>query len=454
MNQTIAEFEAQAQAPKPGLNSVAPPKLNPEQEVAVTAMIRWLRDPDAPSFFVLRGFAGTGKTFSVKVLIDRIKGKMTFTAPTNKATKVIRDSFEGTGYKPECRTIYSLLGLRLEANGEVKELTKAQLKKGEEPLDLSEFLCIVVDEAGMTNSMLFHDHIRRAAEMQGARFLFMGDPAQLPPVKELRSPIWDSGSAEAGNGAELSTPMRHDNQILKLCTSIRGKVDHPAPTIKLASDNDGIEGVWYESRGIWLRRMGDLAREGLFHKPNGAKAIAWRNITVDQLNAIIRGQYFPEVTSPWVEEDRVIFTEPAKNLDDEIIATTDDEGRIARVQEAWHPVYGDIKTYTIAVDLDTGGLVTARVLHPDSRQAFDRKVEELAAAARANPRRWGEFWGFKEAFHNLRLAYAITAHRSQGSTYDTTFVDVQDVLLNRNRQEAYRCLYVACSRPKKRLFLA
>ena len=63
------------------------------------------------------------------------------------------------------------------------------------------------------------------------------------------------------------------------------------------------------------------------------------------------------------------------------------------------------------------------------------------------------FWEFKEAFHKLRHAYAITAHRSQGSTYDTAFVDWRDILLNRNRGEAFRCLYVACTRPKRRLFL-
>ena len=439
-------------AQAPGLNRVAPPKLNEEQEVAVNAILSWLRDPRGEPFFVFRGSAGVGKTFCVKVVVDRIKGKMVFTAPTNKAVKVLRDSFEGTGYKPECRTIYSLLGLRLEANGEVKELTRAQQKKGEEPLDLSEFLCVVVDEGSMLNNMVFNEHIRNAAEMQGARFLLMGDPAQLPPVKELTSPIWKLGDSAAS--ATLTKVMRHDNQILQLVTAIREKVDHPAPSIKLASNNDGEEGVWYEPRTQWLRRLSEAARNGEFHKPNGAKAIAWRNATVDQLNAIIRTQYFPEITAPWVEEDRVIFTEPAKNLEDEIIATTDDEGRVTRVQEAYHPIYTDIKIFVVAIDLDTGGLVTARALHPDSRMAYDRKVEELAAAARVNGKKWADFWHFKESFHSLRLAYAITAHRSQGSTYEKAFVDVQDILLNRNRQEAYRCLYVACSRPKKQLLLA
>ena len=76
-----------------------------------------------------------------------------------------------------------------------------------------------------------------------------------------------------------------------------------------------------------------------------------------------------------------------------------------------------------------------------------------SAEARVAPRKWGAFWEFKDAFHKLRHSYAITAHRSQGSTYNAAFVNWQDILLNRNKPEAMRCLYVACSRPKKELYL-
>jgi len=54
----------------------------------------------------------------------------------------------------------------------------------------------------------------------------------------------------------------------------------------------------------------------------------------------------------------------------------------------------------------------------------------------------------------VKYAYAITAHRAQGSTYDTVYVDYQDILMNRERYEAFQCLYVASSRPRKTLYLA
>jgi ATP-dependent exoDNAse (exonuclease V) beta subunit len=117
-------------------------------------------------------------------------------------------------------------------------------------------------------------------------------------------------------------------------------------------------------------------------------------------------------------------------------------------------VYSEFTVFRIVVQLDTGKTVIARALHPSCRALYDEKAARLADMARANSRLWKEFWTFKEAFHSLRHAYSITAHRAQGSTYESVFVDVQDILLNRNRQEAFRCLYVACSRPKFKLIMA
>ena len=415
---------------------------NLQQGTAIEKMEDFLRDP-AARFFLLSGYAGTGKTYCIQHLIPRVRGRMVFTAPTNKATKVIRDTLASQEYKPECRTIYSLLGLRLEANGEIKELAVP-----EDPLDLSEYKAIVVDEASMINQTLFK-FIELTAKQQGIKFIFMGDPAQLPPVKELRSPIWEA----ADTVAELTKVMRFDNQILKLATALRQIVDHPAPKINLTADNDGTEGVWRVSEGECEQRLLDAAEQGRFSKPNCAKAIAWRNVTVDQLNARIRSRIFDNPSQPWLPSDRIIITEPAKDLNDEVVATTDDEATVTRVEETWHPTYGEFKVWRISATTDDNRPIVLYTLHESFTAQHARKVEDLAAAARLDRKRWGLFWDFKDAFHKVRHGYAITAHRAQGSTYDTAFVDWRDILLNRNRGEAFRCLYVACTRAKYRLIL-
>lgn len=415
--------------------------LNEEQSLALAKIKDWLNGPFQP-FCVLRGSAGTGKTYCIRELTNITKGRFIFTAPTNKATKVLRESVTQDDYKPECRTIYSLLGLRLEANGEVKEL-----KAPEDPIDLSQYKAIIVDEGSMVNKQVF-EYIQKTAEEFRIRFIFLGDPAQLPPVGEIMSPIWG-----IGNTLVLSKVMRHDNQILELATRLREQVDRIAPTIKLAAANNGDdEGIWKMEGARFTQHI--LATVEDFAQAAGSKVIAWRNVEVDRFNQLIRNRLFNNPSEPWLVGDRVLFASPARDLDDEPVASTDDEGEITRVEVEHHAVYGDFKIYRIAITLDDNKPVIARVLHPESQQLFAKRSEELAAIARSNGRKWKDFWTFKDAFHSLKYAYAITAHRAQGSTYDTAFVYWQDILLNRNRAEAFRCLYVAVTRPKRCLILS
>jgi exodeoxyribonuclease-5 len=418
--------------------------FNEEQLTALEQIVEWLQDPDADWCFLLEGYAGTGKTYTIEGLIELAKGRLIFTAPTNKATKVLRDTLTSDEYKPECRTIYSLLGLTLEANGEIKELAAP-----EDPLDLSHYKAVVVDEASMVNSKLFK-FIQQTAEDSKVKFIFMGDPAQLPPVGELRSPVWQINE----NHAKLFKVMRHDNQILEFVTRLRQVVDHPAPTCKIVSNNADGEGVWKLGEGEFEQRLLDAASLGHFSIPNHSKAIGWRNVTVDRLNRVIRGRIFPGEENLWRAEDRVTLLGPAKDLSGQTCGTTDDEGTVTRVEVDYHPVYESMKTWRLTITTDDNRIVVWRSLHADSLFEYNRKVEELAAAAKLNRRLWGMFWKFKEAFHPTRHAYATTAHRAQGSTYVAAYVDYRDILLNRNRQEAYRCLYVAASRPKKSLYLA
>lgn len=414
--------------------------LNEQQAAALASINDWLKAGDNP-FFVLKGSAGTGKTYCIRELVNVTKGRFIFTAPTNKATKVLRESVTQKDYAPECRTIYSLLGLRLEADGEVKEL-----KMPEDPIDLSQYKAVIVDEGSMINKQLF-EYIQMTAEKYHIRFLFLGDPAQLPPVGEMMSPIW-----VIANGAQLTKVMRHDNSILELATRLRDQVDRIAPTIKLAAAHDGHEGIWKLEGAAFTKEILSHAHD--FAKPYASKVIAWRNVEVDRFNKMIRDAIFDHPVLPWLVGDRVLFAGPARDLDDEPMASTDDEGEVTRVDEEWSAQYPEFKIWRICITLDDNRTAIARVLHPDSMPAYSKKIEELSAIARSNSRKWKDFWTFKDSFHQLKYAYAITSHRAQGSTYDTAYVYWQDILLNRNRQEAYRCLYVACTRPKRALVLS
>lgn len=414
--------------------------LNVGQAEAIEKMMTFLDSSE--SFFLLEGSAGTGKTYCVRALIPKLKGRLIFTAPTNKATKVLRDTLTTPEYKPECRTIYSLLGLRLEANGEVKELAVP-----EDPVDLGQYKAIILDEGSMLSEKVI-PFLIQASEEQQVKFIVMADEAQLPPVKEIKSQIFKV----ATSFAKLTEPMRHDSELLELALHVRKAVYHPAPSFRPKTANHDGEGVWVAGPNF-KRQIMLAAQAGRFSNVNDTKAIAWRNVTVDSLNLIIRSHIFDDITQMFLPSDRVMLMEPASNLEGDRIANTDDEGTVVSAVEGWHPIWPEYKVWFLSVTSDDNSSLPLIALHRDSQQMHDRKVMEMAHEARANRSRWKEYWEFREAFHKVRHSYAITAHRAQGSTYDTTFVDWRDILLNKNKTEAYRCLYVGCTRASKRLIL-
>ena len=59
---------------------------------------------------------------------------------------------------------------------------------------------------------------------------------------------------------------------------------------------------------------------------------------------------------------------------------------------------------------------------------------------------WGAFWRLKELMNDVRPCHALTTHRSQGSTFRETFINLDDILANRNSIEALKSAYVAVTR--------
>lgn len=416
-------------------------ELNGEQKIAVQRLIEFIEDPASFDwYFCFTGFAGTGKTFCMREVVACCRtsaSSFAYTAPTNKAAKVLR---EVTG---NACTIYSLLGLRVDKSGELK-----QVVAGKSP-DLSDLDVVVVDEASMVNRNLF-DILRVSAERWGFKVVFMGDLAQLPPVGE------PSSMALGGMvGANLTRVMRHDNQILTFATMVREQVNSLTPTIKIKSDNDGTQGVWKLSTLDFKRQIYTAAANGEFADGTQSKIISWRNVRVAEYNNLARAAIFGAAASPgyYLPGDRVVAAGPCLRGDEPLLST-DDEAIVEGVANCVHPLEPKYHALELKARSEDNRVIRLLVIHPQSAQEFANDSQTLAHEARGNPKLWKRFWEHKELFHDIRYAYAITAHRSQGSTYETVFVDYQDILYNRNRKEAFQCLYVASSRPTTRLILA
>lgn len=425
------------------MTTAAPITLTTEQTSAINSLMEFLSDPTPSSpFFVLSGFAGTGKTFCMREVVARSKSsraKFAFTAPTNKAAKVLRAI---TG---EAGTIFALLGLRIDKSGELK-----QLVAGRAPPDLSDYTAIFIDEGSMVNSTLFN-LLREKAEKYDVKVVFMGDAAQLPPVGEAASLIWK----ETENLAALTKVMRHDNQILSLATSIRESMNDFAPSITIKSDHAAHEGVWKMTKAAFKESIYEAAVAGAFADGTASKVIAWRNVRVSEYNHLIRHAIYGAEASatPYLAGDRIVAAGPCMRGEESLLIT-DEEAIVEKVLNCKHPMEPRYMAIELSCRSESNEVIRLLVLHPDSFALFENDSQKLAYDAKATPRLWKKFWDHKELFHEIKYAYALTAHRSQGSTYENVWVDYQDILLNRNRKEAFQCLYVACSRPTTQLRLA
>jgi len=420
--------------------------LNSTQRDAVDTMHEFAAG-DEP-FFLLEGFAGTGKSTCVMTFVKEYEGSITLTAPTNKATKVLRQLCDREGGISETSTIFSLLGLRLDSEGEVREVSAYD---GGNRAD--QYKIVVVDEAFMLNKNVWK-YITQTAFDEGVKFIFMGDPAQLPPVGETESPV-----ATVRFKRVLTEVMRHDNQILTLATHLRA-CQFQGDTLQVVSDHDENGGVykvnWKQFR---VQACKAFTSENYAEKPGSIKTIAWRNATVQNYNGIIRDAMYGEekaAQSPFQLGERVVTTQPIMDLAGHelgTLMTTDEEGTVEQITIMQHPIYKDITCYRLEIDPEFGdSWVPAYVVHPVSERAYKDLLNRLSQRAKETGR-WREFWAAKEVIHDVRPCHAITAHRAQGSTYETVFVDLADIMANRNRKEALQCLYVACTRPSRVLVI-
>lgn len=406
-------------------------QLNSDQLALIDALTVFWFDDDR-KFFVLSGQAGVGKTTCMRFFKDKLKSlddsiSICMSAPTNKAVAVLNDSVDDSSLT--FKTIYSILGLRMSANGEFKELTDS----GEEKI--TDFNLVIVDEASMVNSDLI-EYIKKKTHLSDTKIIFIGDKEQLPPVKEQVSPIWTMFKLDY----ELTKVMRHQNCILDFVQSIRG---NKSPTFVSTGDKVFID----SSEDKFSAKIEMLARKGAFHSGK-AKAIAWRNVTVDAMNQLIRRSN--ETTNSddlYVIGDRIVVREPIMNESDRIVASTDEEGTVVDVGIAHHTIYPMLKAWRVKVKLDwTSEVISANVIHADSTKQLQTMLDDFK-----EKKQWKSFWKLKEAFHNIAYGYALTSHRSQGSTFEHVFVEAGDIMMNRNIDERTKCMYVACSRASKSL---
>ncbi|MFB6279340.1 MAG: ATP-dependent RecD-like DNA helicase [Salinibacter sp.] len=390
-------------------------------------------------FTGLRGYAGTGKTYLVSRLVEQLLDEdcaVTVCAPTHKAVQVLSDEL---GDAPvQMQTLHSFLGLRLQPTEEGEYELVA-----EEERDFTEGV-VIVDEASMIGREEW-SHIEDAPFW--VQWLFVGDPAQLPPVNEDPSPALDVP------GPTLETIHRQaaDNPILELATKIR-------------TGAEGRFGSQFEDgKGVAVTRnreefLDSVLRafdtEAFAEDATHARMLAYRNKTVRRYNGEIRAERYGDDADRFVEGEWLVGTETwyyegtqrLTNSEEVRVKTASIDTFEADDQSEW-------KVWELKVRTPGKGLTrTIHVLHEDEFERYDDALERRRETAEDDGSKWEQFFELRERFAKVDYAYATTVHRAQGSTYDTVFVDHRDLRVCRG-DERDALLYVAVTRPARRLAL-
>ncbi|WP_158282347.1 AAA family ATPase [Azospirillum sp. TSO5] len=395
---------------------------------------------------VLQGFAGTGKTFSVQELVLRNpRIPIVLTAPTNKAVKVLVQKNRAAGLDTPCMTIYKLLGVKPGNSDEKRSLKKDGRDSSQD------FRIVIIDECSMLNSEMM-TYIRRMLNRHIV--IYVGDPKQLPPVGEDLSVSFNTERR-----AVLSTIMRQrdENPIIALTADIRGMIDTgvidwDAFAPATGSDGSGI----YRADGNLDAWVLDGFLSQTFRDDNDAfRYLAWTNNTVANVNKMVRAAVYGENAPPFVEGERLLFRRPVMQVQagrPVTVFSTDEEAVVQRVEATTGPRGVPVWALDMKNDEDVRGEVL--VVREDGRDFYNALEYELKNAARADRSNWPAYFLFTEQFSEVQSVYAMTVHRSQGSTFGTVFVDLPDISKNRGRpQEMAKLLYVAASRPSRFLVI-
>lgn len=471
--------------------------LNVGQSDAFHKIVDFLEAPKHDAL-VLKGFAGVGKSFLIKRLIEYIaqtdhEKSIAIGAPTNKAVRVLymdspsnidslnayvlEDIFDAKS-RLVYSTIHKLLGMKEEITATGEQLFKADNYNNS---NLNQYNVLIVDEVSMLDDNLCNEIMKFSDKI---RIIFTGDPKQVPPINSLDCIPFSKTSQYNFNRVELTEIMRqkNDNPIIKLSFEIRNNIDkqYPVPVLQteLNTEDHGV---------IFLNSLTDkplvkpllekyFKTEEFIKDSNYMKVIAWRNKTVSYINNTVREILYGINPDTYVVGEKLIVRKPIFDkviqstkrktyVNWRVLFTTSEELEVLNVtivnKSMIEDKYrSDLIFYKLEVGCDNpmkDGYSThfIYVIHEDSFKDYNQLLELAKKNAMYTriPTNWIYYFNIQKWSANVTYNYAITAHLSQGSSYNNVLVIEDDLDMNRNVVERNRIKYTAFTRSKEKLYI-
>lgn len=455
---------------------------NKEQQSAIVNAVSFLKtNTDPTQYYVIEGKAGTGKTTIAKEILKEFEDEQIYVAAvSHKAKGVIKNSFGEDTRGKKFFSIAGLLGMK-GINDNDTQTTKFQVGLKVPLLDNPPAL-LVIDEA----SMITEDVLKKIIDINSSlsrpfQMLFLGDIGQIQPIRDEQSEFYrthkdllnkKSDIFNSKHKSKLITRVRQGeaNPILPYADYFweNSQKENPElnPTQHIVRNNQITDkgsllfsNSETEVLNSVIKAVKNAVENGL---TNHVKIVTYHVNEKTELNQKIHEALFGK-DSDYSKGDMLILNSSYDLPDVNATMENSSEIQIKSIQDTDVDEFGVHTLY-----LETNGTAYTRtgneqkdcVIQVVSRNdigLYNQKLQELASLAKRQTNRalkkqaWGDFWEYKGRYADVDFGYAITAHKSQGSTYDIVVVDEKDIMgtTATSNQEKSELIYTALTRPRK-----
>jgi len=441
-----------------------------EQESAIGQICDFLFYPSTDSIFLLKGYAGTGKSSLIGALVKtmtQLEQKSVLLAPTGRAAKVF------AGYSGHSAfTIHKKIYRQKRFSNEPMDFIPSD--------NLHKDTLFIVDEASMISNegldsfyfgsgRLLDDLIHYVYAGENCRLLLIGDEAQLPPVMQESSPALQLDVLK-GYGLEVfATTMTQivrqaeDSGILYNATLIRKALENGnsdsypklvlngfsdikkisgeelIDEISTSYDRDSIENTMIISRS---NKRANIYNEGVRNR------ILYREeeLSAGDMLMITKNNYF------WTEKiEQIDFLANGELL--EVL-------RVRNIQELYGFRFCDILAKHPDYDIEIEVKILLDTLHSDTTGLSKEKNSELFYNVLEDysdiSTKAGKMKRMKiDPFYNavqVKYGYAVTCHKAQGGEWKNIFIDIGYITEEHLGVNFYRWLYTAITRASNQLY--
>lgn len=455
------------------LETKFPHKPTLKQEIALKKLSNFTLSKKKDEVFVLKGFAGTGKTTLVGTLVKSLWKtgmKSVLMAPTGRAAKVMSNYSKTQAY-----TIHRKIYFPKKQSGGGVQFVMAPNKHRD--------TIFIVDEASMIpdtpadsklfeNGSLLDDLLMFVYSGHNCKLLLIGDTAQLPPVHLELSPALDEDKLALNYNKEVDrleldevVRQAEDSGILVNATMLR----------------EQLNGDYFDSFKFDVSPYTDIVRLIDGHDIQEAIDESYSQNGKEETAIIVRSNKRANLYNLNIRE-RILFLEHELAPGDFMMVVKNNyfwlkpnseagfiaNGDIIEILEifAFKDLYGfkfaevkvqmvdypNMKPFETVLLLDTIKAESPSLSYEDGNRLYQEVMKDYAN----EKSKYKKFLGVKnnKYFNGLQVkfSYAITCHKSQGGQWNTVFVE-QPYLPNGPDREYLRWLYTAITRAKEKLYL-